>query len=76
MMRNEETIQFVREHREEDVRALALQARRDGEGQVAHRAIEVQDAVERRALAARVQLEVPGAGLLDLDEVAVLAARH
>ncbi len=31
MMRNEETIQFVREHREEDVRALALQARRDGD---------------------------------------------
>ena len=31
MMRNEETIRFVREHREEDVRALALQARRDGD---------------------------------------------
>ncbi len=30
-MRNEETIQFVREHREEDVRMLALKARRDGE---------------------------------------------
>ena len=30
-MRNEETIRFVREHREEDVRALALQARRDGD---------------------------------------------
>ena len=29
MMRNEATIQFVREHREEDVRALALQTRRD-----------------------------------------------
>ena len=30
-MRNEETIRFVREHREEDVRALALQAQRDGD---------------------------------------------
>lgn len=30
-MRNEETIRFVREHREEDVRALALKARRDGD---------------------------------------------
>ena len=30
-MRNEETIRFVREHREEDVRALALHARRDGD---------------------------------------------
>ena len=30
MMRNEETIRFVREHREQDVRSLALQARRDG----------------------------------------------
>ena len=28
-MINEATIQFVREHREEDVRSLALQARRD-----------------------------------------------
>ena len=28
-MMNEATIQFVREHREEDVRALALQTRRD-----------------------------------------------
>ena len=26
-MKNEETIRFVREHREEDVRSLALQAR-------------------------------------------------
>ena len=31
MVRNEATIRFVREHREEDVRALALQARRDGD---------------------------------------------
>ncbi len=31
MVRNEATIGFVREHREEDVRALALQARRDGD---------------------------------------------
>ena len=30
-MRNEETIRFVREHREEDVRTLALKARRDGD---------------------------------------------
>lgn len=30
-MRNEETIRFVREHRENDVRRLALQTRRDGE---------------------------------------------
>ena len=30
-MVNEETIRFVREHREEDVRALALRARRDGD---------------------------------------------
>ena len=30
-MKNEETIRFVREHREEDVRSLALQARRDGD---------------------------------------------
>lgn len=30
-MMNEATIRFVREHREEDVRALALQARRDGD---------------------------------------------
>ena len=30
-MKNEATIRFVREHREEDVRTLALQARRDGE---------------------------------------------
>ncbi|MBR5169752.1 MAG: SAM-dependent methyltransferase [Muribaculaceae bacterium] len=30
-MKNEATIRFVREHREEDVRALALKARRDGE---------------------------------------------
>ncbi len=30
MMRNEDTIRFVREHREQDVRSLALQARRDG----------------------------------------------
>lgn len=30
-MKNEATIAFVREHREDDVRALALQARRDGE---------------------------------------------
>ena len=29
-MKNEETIRFVREHREQDVRSLALQARRDG----------------------------------------------
>lgn len=31
LMKNEATIRFVREHREDDVRALALQARRDGE---------------------------------------------
>ena len=31
MVRNEATIRFVREHREEDVRALALQARRGGD---------------------------------------------
>ena len=31
IMKNEATIQFVREHREEDVRALALQARRNGD---------------------------------------------
>ena len=30
-MKNEATIRFVREHREDDVRALALHARRDGE---------------------------------------------
>ena len=30
-MKNEATIRFVREHREEDVRTLALQTRRDGE---------------------------------------------
>ena len=30
-MTNEETIRFVKAHREEDVRALALQARRDGD---------------------------------------------
>ncbi len=30
-MKNEATIRFVREHREEDVRTLALKARRDGE---------------------------------------------
>ena len=30
-MKNEETIRFVREHREDDVRTLALQARRDGD---------------------------------------------
>ncbi len=30
-MRNEETIRFVREHRDEDVRTLALKARRDGD---------------------------------------------
>ena len=30
-MNNEATIRFVREHREEDVRTLALQARRDGD---------------------------------------------
>lgn len=30
-MRNEETIRFVWEHREEDVRTLALKARRDGD---------------------------------------------
>ena len=31
MNMNENTIQFVREHREEDVKALALRARRDGD---------------------------------------------
>ena len=31
MERNEATIRFVQEHREDDVRALALQARRDGD---------------------------------------------
>ncbi len=31
MTKNEATIRFVREHREDDVRALALQARRDNE---------------------------------------------
>ena len=31
MVRNEATIGFVREHREDDVRTLALQARRDGD---------------------------------------------
>ena len=31
MERNEATIRFVKEHREEDVRALALQTRRDGD---------------------------------------------
>ena len=30
-MKNEETIRFVREHREQDVRSLALQVRRDGD---------------------------------------------
>ena len=30
-MKNEETIKFVREHREDDVRSLALQARRDSD---------------------------------------------
>ena len=30
-MKDEATIRFVREHREDDVRALALHARRDGE---------------------------------------------
>lgn len=31
LMKNEATIRFVREHREDNVRTLALQARRDGE---------------------------------------------
>lgn len=48
--------------------------RRNGKRQVAHRPVELQDAVERRAFAARVELEVPRAGFLDRERVAVDAA--